>query len=194
MVEPMLGAAVSPTMISASTVTNVIPGLCEVTCDFWLLPATRPPTSSPRTRGAGRGLHDLEWVRPSGHSLAAGAALGRDRGLRRRGRPWRRRRSGRLTRVHGQPLPAPGLRHGRVRLLPHACDGSGSGGEAHPFGGRAHRARGSRPRGGSSDTWPLLWDGERRTVGQARGHGPRERRPRARAAALVVRRAHQGND
>jgi acetylornithine deacetylase/succinyl-diaminopimelate desuccinylase-like protein len=67
MVEPMLGAAVSPTMISASTVTNVIPGLCEVTCDCRLLPGDTPADVEPALREAlGEDSYDLEWVEAVG--------------------------------------------------------------------------------------------------------------------------------
>jgi acetylornithine deacetylase/succinyl-diaminopimelate desuccinylase-like protein len=67
MVEPMLGAAVSPTMISASTLTNVIPGLCEVTCDCRLLPGDTPADVEPLLREAlGEDNYDLEWVEAVG--------------------------------------------------------------------------------------------------------------------------------
>ena len=67
MVEPMLGAAVSPTMISASTLTNVIPGLCEVTCDCRLLPGDTPADVEPALREAlGEDSYDLEWVEAVG--------------------------------------------------------------------------------------------------------------------------------
>ena len=67
MVEPMLGVAVSPTMISASTRTNVIPGLCEVTCDCRLLPGDTPADVEPALRAAlGEDSYDLEWVEAIG--------------------------------------------------------------------------------------------------------------------------------
>jgi acetylornithine deacetylase/succinyl-diaminopimelate desuccinylase-like protein len=42
MVEPMLGVAVSPTMISASERVNVVPGRCDIVCDCRLLPGVSP--------------------------------------------------------------------------------------------------------------------------------------------------------
>ena len=67
MVEPMLGAAVSPTMISASRLTNVIPGLCEVVCDCRLLPGDTPADVEPALVAAlGEDSYDLEWVESVG--------------------------------------------------------------------------------------------------------------------------------
>jgi acetylornithine deacetylase/succinyl-diaminopimelate desuccinylase-like protein len=63
MVEPMLGFAVSPTMVSASDRTNVIPGLCEVVCDCRLLPGDTPAAVEPAIRAAlGEDSYDLEWI------------------------------------------------------------------------------------------------------------------------------------
>ena len=63
MVEPMIGFAVSPTMVSASERTNVIPGLCEVICDCRLLPGDTPADVEPEIRAAlGEDSYDLEWV------------------------------------------------------------------------------------------------------------------------------------
>ncbi|MGH3010402.1 MAG: M20/M25/M40 family metallo-hydrolase [Gaiellaceae bacterium] len=63
MVEPMIGFAVSPTMISASERTNVIPGLCEVVCDCRLLPGDTPADVEPVIRAAlGEDSYDLEWI------------------------------------------------------------------------------------------------------------------------------------
>jgi acetylornithine deacetylase/succinyl-diaminopimelate desuccinylase-like protein len=63
MVEPMLGFAISPTIISASERTNVIPGLCEVVCDCRLLPGDAPADVEPLIRAAlGEDSYDLEWI------------------------------------------------------------------------------------------------------------------------------------
>ncbi len=63
MVEPMLGVALSPTMISASQRTNVIPGRCEVVCDCRLLPGDTPADVEPAIRAAlGEDSYDLEWI------------------------------------------------------------------------------------------------------------------------------------
>ena len=67
LVEPMLGLAVSPTMISASTSTNVIPGTCEVVCDCRLLPGDTPAGVEPAIRAAlGEGSYELEWIESVG--------------------------------------------------------------------------------------------------------------------------------
>jgi acetylornithine deacetylase/succinyl-diaminopimelate desuccinylase-like protein len=63
LVEPMLGTALSPTMISASQRTNVIPGLCEVVCDCRLLPGDTPADVEPLIRSAlGEDPCELEWI------------------------------------------------------------------------------------------------------------------------------------
>ncbi len=67
LVEPMLGFAVSPTIISASTRTNVIPGLCEVVCDCRLLPGDTPADVEPAIRaGLGEDSYELEWIEAVG--------------------------------------------------------------------------------------------------------------------------------
>jgi acetylornithine deacetylase/succinyl-diaminopimelate desuccinylase-like protein len=67
MVEPMLGFAISPTMISASERTNVIPGVCEVVCDCRLLPGETPEDVEPLIRaGLGEDSYDLEWTEAIG--------------------------------------------------------------------------------------------------------------------------------
>jgi acetylornithine deacetylase/succinyl-diaminopimelate desuccinylase-like protein len=67
LVEPMLGVALSPTMISASQRTNVIPGLCEVVCDCRLLPGDTPADVEAAIRGAlGEDSYDLEWIEAVG--------------------------------------------------------------------------------------------------------------------------------
>jgi acetylornithine deacetylase/succinyl-diaminopimelate desuccinylase-like protein len=66
-VEPMLGTALSPTMISASERTNVIPGRCEVVCDCRLLPGDTPADVEPAIRAAlGEDSYDLEWIEAVG--------------------------------------------------------------------------------------------------------------------------------
>jgi acetylornithine deacetylase/succinyl-diaminopimelate desuccinylase-like protein len=67
LVEPMLGVALSPTMISASQRTNVIPGLCEVVCDCRLLPGDTPADVEAAIRAAlGEDSYDLEWIEAVG--------------------------------------------------------------------------------------------------------------------------------
>jgi acetylornithine deacetylase/succinyl-diaminopimelate desuccinylase-like protein len=67
MVDPMLGTAVSPTMIAASQRVNVVPGLCEVICDCRLLPGDTPADVEPALRAClGDGPFELEWVEAVG--------------------------------------------------------------------------------------------------------------------------------
>jgi acetylornithine deacetylase/succinyl-diaminopimelate desuccinylase-like protein len=67
MVDPMLGTAVSPTMVVASQRVNVIPGLCEVVCDCRLLPGDTPADVEPALRALlGADGYDLEWVEAVG--------------------------------------------------------------------------------------------------------------------------------
>jgi acetylornithine deacetylase/succinyl-diaminopimelate desuccinylase-like protein len=67
MVEPMLGFAISPTKISASERTNVIPGACEVVCDCRLLPGETPEDVEPLIiAGLGEDSYDLEWTEAVG--------------------------------------------------------------------------------------------------------------------------------
>jgi acetylornithine deacetylase/succinyl-diaminopimelate desuccinylase-like protein len=71
-VEPMLGTALSPTMISASERTNVIPGRCEVVCDCRLLPGDTPADVEPAIRAAlGEDSYDLEWIEAVGGTRSA---------------------------------------------------------------------------------------------------------------------------
>jgi acetylornithine deacetylase/succinyl-diaminopimelate desuccinylase-like protein len=67
MVEPMLGAALSPTMISGSELVNVIPGVCEFVCDCRLLPGETPADVEPALRAAlGEDAYELEWLEAVG--------------------------------------------------------------------------------------------------------------------------------
>jgi acetylornithine deacetylase/succinyl-diaminopimelate desuccinylase-like protein len=66
-VEPIVGLAISPTIISASTSVNVIPGLCEVICDCRLLPGETPADVEPLIRAAlGDDGYELEWLEAIG--------------------------------------------------------------------------------------------------------------------------------
>jgi acetylornithine deacetylase/succinyl-diaminopimelate desuccinylase-like protein len=66
-VEPIVGVAISPTIISASTSVNVIPGLCEVICDCRLLPGETPADVEPLIRAAlGDDGYELEWLEAIG--------------------------------------------------------------------------------------------------------------------------------
>jgi acetylornithine deacetylase/succinyl-diaminopimelate desuccinylase-like protein len=66
-VEPIVGLAVSPTIISASTSVNVIPGVCEVVCDCRLLPGETPADVEPLIRATlGDDDYELEWLEAVG--------------------------------------------------------------------------------------------------------------------------------
>jgi acetylornithine deacetylase/succinyl-diaminopimelate desuccinylase-like protein len=63
LIEPLLGATVSPTMIRASTARNVVPGVCEVTIDMRLLPGQTPEEGERLLRDLlGPGEYELENV------------------------------------------------------------------------------------------------------------------------------------
>ncbi len=66
-VEPIVGLVISPTIITASTSVNVIPGLCEVICDCRLLPGETPADVEPLIRaGLGDDGYELEWLEAIG--------------------------------------------------------------------------------------------------------------------------------
>jgi acetylornithine deacetylase/succinyl-diaminopimelate desuccinylase-like protein len=66
-VEPLLGTVVSPTMITGSRRTNVIPGLVEVVCDCRLLPGDTPADVEPVIREAlGEDAYEIEWIEAVG--------------------------------------------------------------------------------------------------------------------------------
>jgi acetylornithine deacetylase/succinyl-diaminopimelate desuccinylase-like protein len=63
LIEPLLGATVSPTMIRASDARNVIPGVCEVTIDMRLLPGQTPEEGEQLIRDLlGPGDYELESI------------------------------------------------------------------------------------------------------------------------------------
>ncbi|MDQ3866137.1 MAG: M20/M25/M40 family metallo-hydrolase [Actinomycetota bacterium] len=67
MVGPMLSMTVSPTMIEASRKRNVVPGLCEVTCDCRLLPGqTQTEAASELRAWLGEDGYELEWIEEVG--------------------------------------------------------------------------------------------------------------------------------
>ena len=67
LVEPLLAATVSPTMIEASRKRNVIPATCEVTVDCRLLPGDTPEDVEPLLRAAlDGGDYELEWIQRAG--------------------------------------------------------------------------------------------------------------------------------
>jgi acetylornithine deacetylase/succinyl-diaminopimelate desuccinylase-like protein len=63
LVEPLLSLTVSPTMIGASRLRNVIPAVCDVTVDCRLLPGQTPAEAEQELRGAlGPGDYELTWL------------------------------------------------------------------------------------------------------------------------------------
>lgn len=69
LVEPLLAATFSPTMIAGSAKRNVIPGACDVEVDCRLLPGQTPADVEPLLRRAlGEDVrYDLDWIEePSG--------------------------------------------------------------------------------------------------------------------------------
>ena len=68
LVEALLGATFSPTIISASRKRNVIPALCTVEVDCRLLPGQHPEHIEPYIRAVlgGDVEYELEWLEPEG--------------------------------------------------------------------------------------------------------------------------------
>jgi acetylornithine deacetylase/succinyl-diaminopimelate desuccinylase-like protein len=67
LVEPLLGLTVSPTIISASRQRNVIPALCQVTCDCRLLPGqSQEEAEQLLLRALGPGDYDFAWLEGQG--------------------------------------------------------------------------------------------------------------------------------
>jgi acetylornithine deacetylase/succinyl-diaminopimelate desuccinylase-like protein len=65
MVEPMVRTTISPTMVSASTRLNVIPGTCLIECDCRVLPGSTLEEVETAVRDAlGANGYDFEWVEP----------------------------------------------------------------------------------------------------------------------------------
>ncbi|MBA2537519.1 MAG: M20/M25/M40 family metallo-hydrolase [Actinobacteria bacterium] len=63
MVEPMLALTVSPTMIEASQKRNVIPAICDVTCDCRLLPGQSQDEAEEAIRAwLGDEDYELHWI------------------------------------------------------------------------------------------------------------------------------------
>ena len=67
LLEPLLSLTLSPTMISASELRNVIPSVCEVVVDCRLLPGQSQAEAEQEVRGVlGDGDYDFEWVEGRG--------------------------------------------------------------------------------------------------------------------------------
>jgi acetylornithine deacetylase/succinyl-diaminopimelate desuccinylase-like protein len=72
MVEPMLGLTISPTMMAASEKRNVIPSVCEVTCDCRLLPGqTQAEAERTIREWLGDGDYELTWIEGVGGSRSS---------------------------------------------------------------------------------------------------------------------------
>lgn len=69
MIEPMLRTTVAPTQIAASATRNVIPALCEITCDCRLLPGVAPAdVEAELIAQLGPEGYELEWIEHVGGS------------------------------------------------------------------------------------------------------------------------------
>jgi acetylornithine deacetylase/succinyl-diaminopimelate desuccinylase-like protein len=68
LVEALLGATFSPTIISASQKRNVIPAVCTIEVDCRLLPGQHPEHVEPMIRAVLGGDidYELEWLEPEG--------------------------------------------------------------------------------------------------------------------------------
>jgi acetylornithine deacetylase/succinyl-diaminopimelate desuccinylase-like protein len=72
MVEPMLSMTVSPTMIEASRKRNVVPSVCDVTCDCRLLPGQSQAEAEAAIRAAlGEDGYELGWLENVGGSRSS---------------------------------------------------------------------------------------------------------------------------
>ena len=72
MVEPMLAMTISPTMIEASKKRNVIPGVCDVTCDCRLLPGQSQTEAEEAIRAwLGSDGYELRWLEGVGGSRSS---------------------------------------------------------------------------------------------------------------------------
>jgi acetylornithine deacetylase/succinyl-diaminopimelate desuccinylase-like protein len=72
MIEPMLSLTVSPTMISASEKRNVVPAVCDVTCDCRLLPGQAQREAEDAIRAwLGEGDYELRWIERVGGSRSS---------------------------------------------------------------------------------------------------------------------------
>jgi acetylornithine deacetylase/succinyl-diaminopimelate desuccinylase-like protein len=73
LVEALLGATFSPTIISASRKRNVIPAVCTIEVDCRLLPGQHPEHVDPLIRAVlgGDVEYELEWLEPEGGSRSS---------------------------------------------------------------------------------------------------------------------------
>jgi acetylornithine deacetylase/succinyl-diaminopimelate desuccinylase-like protein len=67
LIEPLLAATVSPTIISASQKRNVVPAVCELICDCRLLPGqTQAEVEALLRDSFGGAAYELEWLEGQG--------------------------------------------------------------------------------------------------------------------------------
>lgn len=72
MIDPMLRATVVPTQITASARRNVIPAVCEITCDCRILPDAAPEdVEAELAAQLGSEGYELEWIEHVGGSRSA---------------------------------------------------------------------------------------------------------------------------
>src|SRR5919198_2745250 len=67
LIEPLFAMTISPTIAAASRKRNVIPAVCDVTCDCRLLPGRTPADAEQIIRGVlGEGDYELQWLEAHG--------------------------------------------------------------------------------------------------------------------------------
>jgi acetylornithine deacetylase/succinyl-diaminopimelate desuccinylase-like protein len=72
MIEPMLGATLAPTGVSASTRINVIPGRAQMRCDCRILPGMNQAEIETAVRAALAGLeYDFEFIERDGGTMSS---------------------------------------------------------------------------------------------------------------------------
>ena len=72
MIEPMLGATIAPTGMSASTKINVIPGRAQLRCDCRILPGMKQADVEGAVREALAGLeYEFEFIERDGGTMSS---------------------------------------------------------------------------------------------------------------------------
>ena len=133
-IEPMLGATLAPTGVSASTKINVIPGRAQMRCDCRILPGMTQADIETAVREALAGLeYEFEFIERDGGTMSSPEtpAVRRHRGLPAPDRARRDRGADDRLGVHRQPLDAPELRIGGLRIHARPTDPFAAGALVH---------------------------------------------------------------